>query len=778
MNPNRAVSTLHVFISGLLHRTKPAIASLQEFKNAAYKALATLRQAENQNFAEKHLGQHPSYPCRLCFHPTTRLRFHFRTDTDHADHTDCIDLRHVVQPARFVSNLPNCVTTMHSNDSGYDIPPFPAFPSTDRYIPLGSVKDAVERLGRSIQAKDAISVVIGPPGTGKTLICGLLSAQNQRSHQVITLGETPFADSDSFLRRILHQLGSESTNIPNGDLSFALFDRLCLDHENESGLLLLVDEAQSLTPELFETVRTLTNLTRNGQPCVSVVLSGGTQLDELLIAPAMDAFRQRVSTRCYLHPLNGEETAWYINQTIRNCGSDPNATITADAISAVHHACSGVPRLLNQLLTHAIEYASLRDEYLITDGIIEMAWAEVQQLPSPMIDEPEIEINSSNIEFGELDELPDPVTDKMEYEPTLTESSDMTDDAPCIDSISSERESTFESETVEQSTHESTSTDDYDVFEFDFEPNHESTLPLATEHSSTAEQVSPPEDDTNSDTELVFPQLATPALAENAELQPGNELDSELDEDFNAELDEDFNAELDATLNAELDATLNAELDATSNVELDGNVNPAKSASDFLEVSANTKSNEDLFGAFEDEQNLTTMNKSILSPMIYPINTDQIESILHEEILDINGLLLDTNAASVQYRTEDTVPGVARLQAQADLSDNRLDQPHDIEIGCQDSSQQQQISTESLDAPALTTSLDSTETELDALNSGTDKHSDAVSAPYHGQDDSDLLVIEDEVELRRIDKAKTSTDSPQPILVDYRQLLARMRSEG
>jgi hypothetical protein len=223
---------------------------------------------------------------------------------------------------------------------------------------------------------------------------------------------------------------------------------------------------------------------------------------------------------------------------------------------------------------------------------------------------------------------------------------------------------------------------------------------------------------------------------------------------------------------------LNAELDATSNVELDGNVNPAKSASDFLEVSANTKSNEDLFGAFEDEQNLTTMNKSILSPMIYPINTDQIESILHEEILDINGLLLDTNAASVQYRSEDTVPSVARLQAQADLSDNSLDQPHDIEIGCQDTSQQQQASTESLDAPALTTSIDSAETELDVLNSGTDKHSDTVNAPYHGHDDSDLLVIEDEVELRRIDKPKTSTDSPQPILVDYRQLLARMRSEG
>ena len=71
----------------------------------------------------------------------------------------------------------------------------------------------------------------------------------------------------------------------------------------------------------------------------------------------------------------------------------------------MHHACSGIPRLINQLLTHAIEFAAQRDEYLINEQIINQSWAQLQQLPSPMIAEPQIQLEASAVEFGELDEL-------------------------------------------------------------------------------------------------------------------------------------------------------------------------------------------------------------------------------------------------------------------------------------------------------------------------------------------------------------------------------------
>ncbi len=169
-------------------------------------------------------------------------------------------------------------------------------------------------------------------------------------------------DREAFQRHLLHHLGADFNSIAEGDLQLALIDRVCSDEAPEGGLLIVVDEAQSLPTEVLEAIRMATNIMRNGEPRVLAVLCGGVKLDETLVDSSMEAFTQRVATRCYLHPMNGEETRRYVTETIRTCGSDPDQTITDEAIAAVHHACSGVPRLMNQMLTQAIDCAEEADQ--------------------------------------------------------------------------------------------------------------------------------------------------------------------------------------------------------------------------------------------------------------------------------------------------------------------------------------------------------------------------------------------------------------------------------
>jgi len=570
---------------------------------------------------------------------------------------------------------------MHSSDSGYQMPPFPAFPSTDRYIPLGSIQDAVQRLDRSIQAKDAISMVIGPPGTGKTLICRLLSDQYRRSHQVITLGETPFADVESFLRRILHQLGGD-LSLPSADFQLAIFDYLCLHDPSDAGLLLLIDEAQSLSAELLETIRTLTNLTRNGEPRVSIVLAGGNGLDELLIAPAMDGFRQRISTRCYLHPLNGEETSWYINQTIRNCGCEPDATITSDAIAAVHHACSGVPRLVNQLLTHAIEYAAQHDQYLLTDQIIEQAWAELQSLPSPMINEPDLTLNAPDVEFGELDALPDAA--QPDASPLTSEASELNIDSS-VNERFSDAASKLSTETTIESSQRSSFADDLESFDFEPAPEFWPSEALDSDQPVREPFTSPA-------SELEFPELACPALSDN------------LDTDHDPEIT-GFETDL---------------LDTDLSTPEEPDAETADSVGNLSEEPQPTLSNEILFGTFDQEEPVDVHRESEANTA-----THQIESVMHEEIVGITEIPLDPTAGS---------PGILP------------------EVSAQDS--------QNPTLKILSADQDQTDSPQDGFRT----------------DDSDLLIIEDEVELRRIDKPQTTQESGQPMSIDYQKLLSRMRS--
>ncbi len=293
---------------------------------------------------------------------------------------------------------------MQPSDLNYHLPPFPAFPSTSRYVPLGSVDDAFARICRSIDASEAISLVIGPPGTGKSLLCGLIAQRYRGSHDVVVLGETRLEDRNAFLRHLLHHLQVDMSRVRDGDLQLAVIDRVCGDESAEGGLLIVVDEAQSLSLEVLEAIRMVTNIMRHGVPRVSAVVCGGVKLDDLLVEASMEAFTQRVATRCYLHPLNGEETKQYIVETIRQCGADPSATINDAAIATIHHACSGVPRLINQLMTQAIDCAEEVDQAMISERVIDIAWSQLQQLPSPMVEEPRMVRESTSVEFGELDE--------------------------------------------------------------------------------------------------------------------------------------------------------------------------------------------------------------------------------------------------------------------------------------------------------------------------------------------------------------------------------------
>jgi len=169
--------------------------------------------------------------------------------------------------------------------------------------------------------------------------------------------------------------------------------------------VLIVDEAQTLAPKLLEELRLITNLTRDGVPRVRLVLCGTTRLEELLGHPQMESLNQRLAARCYLVPLNSQETIQYLTHKIELCGAPISAVITEDAIRLVHRATDGVPRLIDQVVDAALRIAAELRQRPVSVQLVEAAWARSQQLPLPWSDKaPSISETPSSIEFGLLED--------------------------------------------------------------------------------------------------------------------------------------------------------------------------------------------------------------------------------------------------------------------------------------------------------------------------------------------------------------------------------------
>ena len=283
--------------------------------------------------------------------------------------------------------------------------PFVPAPLAEAYLPTGSLDHARQTLIRCLDRGEGPGLIIGPAGTGKSLLCQVLAKHFRGRFQIALLSAARLCTRRALLQNILFELRLPYRGLDESELRLSLIDHLEPRGGGAEGLLLLVDEAHTLPLRLLEEIRLLTNLVREGQSRVRLVLAGSLALEERLNNPKLDSFLQRIVARCYLQPLARDETIFYVQEQIRRCGNAADSIFAGDAQTAIHTATDGIPRLINQLCDHALMLAALGGQRQIDSGGIEEAWADLQQLPVPLHDSPAAARQpaaSGIVEFGQL----------------------------------------------------------------------------------------------------------------------------------------------------------------------------------------------------------------------------------------------------------------------------------------------------------------------------------------------------------------------------------------
>ncbi len=232
--------------------------------------------------------------------------------------------------------------------------PFNINPDPRFLYPTRDMEEALACLTYGIQKRKGYVLLTGEVGTGKTMLLRKLLDWLHRERAATAFIFNSRLNVTQFLDFMMADFGLTCELRLKSQVLLRLNHWLLERYRAGEPAVLIVDEAQNLSPQVLEEIRLLANLETNTQKLLQIVLSGQPELEQTLNQPQLRQLRQRITLRCKLQPLTLEEAVGYINERLRIAGANSEPIFTQEAIQAVHSYGHGIPRLINVLCEHAL----------------------------------------------------------------------------------------------------------------------------------------------------------------------------------------------------------------------------------------------------------------------------------------------------------------------------------------------------------------------------------------------------------------------------------------
>jgi len=215
-------------------------------------------------------------------------------------------------------------------------------------------REALAHLVYGISSDGGFVLLTGEVGTGKTTVCRCLLEQLPGNTDVAFI-LNPKLSVEELLAAICDDL---RIRYPDGKTSIKGFvDRIntYLLDANARGrkTVLIIEEAQNLSPDVLEQLRLLTNLETNQRKLLQIVMVGQPELQNKLAQPGMSQLAQRITARYHLGPLSREEVSEYVTHRLAVAGVHTRLFMPS-IMDKLFRLSGGIPRLINVVCDRAL----------------------------------------------------------------------------------------------------------------------------------------------------------------------------------------------------------------------------------------------------------------------------------------------------------------------------------------------------------------------------------------------------------------------------------------
>jgi len=244
-------------------------------------------------------------------------------------------------------------------------------------------REALAHLLYGVQGGGGFVLLTGEIGAGKTTVCRCFLEQIPTRCNVAYIFN-PKLSALELLITVCHEFGikfppltAAGTAPTVKDYVDGLNEYLLRTHAVGQNNVLIIDEAQNLSPDVLEQLRLLTNLETSERKLLQIVLIGQPELRGMLARPELEQLAQRVIARYHLDALSEKETAHYISHRLAVAGLKGALPFDGGALLRIHQLARGVPRRINLLCDRSLLGAYATGKARVDRAIVDKAAREV-----------------------------------------------------------------------------------------------------------------------------------------------------------------------------------------------------------------------------------------------------------------------------------------------------------------------------------------------------------------------------------------------------------------
>lgn len=239
--------------------------------------------------------------------------------------------------------------------------------------------EALAHLVYGVGRDGGFVLLTGEVGTGKTTICRCFLEQIPGDTDVAFI-LNPKLNAEQLLGTICDELGISYINdeVTIKELVDSINLYLLKSHAQGRHTVLIIDEAQNLSPEVLEQLRLLTNLETHEKKLLQIVLLGQPELQDMFLRPDLRQLAQRVTARFHLKELQLSELGPYVRHRLGVAGGKDIVNIFPDkTLKKLYAITAGVPRIINLVCDRAMLGAYTQNQRLVDVRTLERAAREI-----------------------------------------------------------------------------------------------------------------------------------------------------------------------------------------------------------------------------------------------------------------------------------------------------------------------------------------------------------------------------------------------------------------